>query len=70
MNAPRPYDGPFDPPPSDYLIGAIGWRHETEFDPDRPGHWRPTGWMMVYPDHVLRVGLDGLAYRASLLWAP
>lgn len=64
----RIYTGPFNPPPADVLIGAVGWRHESQ--PDGPNRWKPSAWIVVYPDHILRVGLDGVATRDSVLWAP
>lgn len=67
MSAPRDYDGPFDRPPASLLRGANGWRHISR--PAGPGRWEPAGWMIVYPDHVMRVGLDGVPYRDSTLHA-
>lgn len=45
----------FDDPPADLHDGMIGWRYESETDPDDAGKWRPRAWTIVYPDHVLEV---------------
>ena len=60
-----PYSGPFDPPPAVALVGAIGWRHvKVE---DGPGRWRPNGWMVVYPDHILTLDANGFGVTDSAL---
>lgn len=67
MPDPRAYEGPFDPPPADCIEGAVAWRHLSE--PDGPGRWRPRGWLIIRPNSLLEVGLDGIATREATLWA-
>lgn len=72
MTPPRKYEGPFDPPPSKLLIdvGAIGWKHISESDPEHQGRWRPKGWLIITADSLMEVALDGTIYRDALLYAP
>lgn len=62
------YDGPFPAPSPALLQGAVGWRHISEHAPDGRT-WHPVGFMVVFPDHVLRTGMDEVPYRDSRLWA-
>lgn len=67
MRSPLTYSGPFEAPPEHLLKGAIGWRHEKKHNGD--GTWSPTAFMIVYPASVLLVGLDGIPFKDSVLWA-
>jgi len=66
----RKYEGPFNPPPATCMENAIAWRHISEPDPNKPNRWCPAGWMVITTYGILYVGLDGMAYRDSILWAP
>lgn len=62
------YSGPFNPPPADVLDGAIGWKFLSE--PDGPGRWKPSAWIVVFPDHIFEVDYTThIVYRDSLLHA-
>jgi len=64
------YLGPFNPPPSEYLEGAIGWRFTKTYD-ETISHWRPTGWEIVFPEHILTLDYQThLGMRDSLLYSP
>ena len=64
----QPYPGPFATPPPEFLKGAIGWRHKSEhYSPTR---WRPAGFLIVFPDGIEEIDLDGNRIRSSALWAP
>lgn len=63
------YEGPFVPPPDELLTDAIGWRFAKASD--GPGRWKPVGWQVVYPDHILTVDYTTqLGMCDSLLYAP
>lgn len=64
----RAYSGPFPTPDAGLLQGAIGWRHVSASD--GPGRWKPAGYLIVFPDHVLQTDLDGIGVVDSILWAP
>ena len=60
---------PFPGPPENLLEGAIGWRFLKETV--NRSTWRPIGWEVVYPDHILSVdSRTMLAFRDSMLYAP
>jgi hypothetical protein len=62
---------PFDPPSDEALEGAIGWTFITEHPPETPGKWRPTGWRVVYPDHLLTIDYaTGIAVSDTALYSP
>ena len=67
MPQPKPYNGPFDPPPAESLVGAIGWRHVSKHNGD--GTWSPDGWQVVYPDGILTLDKNGMGVVDSILHA-
>lgn len=68
MAQPKPYEGPFDPPPAEALVGAIGWRHVKRHIPGE-SRWLPDGWMIVYPDSILTLDKNGYGVVSSALHA-
>jgi hypothetical protein len=67
---PKPYSGPFDPPPAESMEGAIGWRHIKITVPGE-NRWTPIGWEIIFPDHIIEVDMNtGLATRDSAIHAP
>lgn len=63
---PLPYRGRFPTPNPEALKGALGWRHIKESVPGE-NRWTPTGFMIVFPDHILFTNMDGFATRVSVL---
>lgn len=67
---PKPYSGPFDPPPAESLEGAISWRFLKISVPDE-SRWEPIGWEIIFPDHIIEVDMNTkLAMRDSTVFAP
>jgi len=64
------YDGPFPTPDPEVLVGAIGWRHVKEADPEDPRRWRPCGFQIVYADHILETDMAGYGMKSLSLHAP
>jgi hypothetical protein len=67
---PKPYEGPFDPPPAESMEGAIAWRFVKEHNHDNT-RWYPTGWEIIKSDGILTVDYNTkLAIRDSIIYAP